>query len=205
MDGDLSPLNEIDALCHEYDMQCLLDEAHATGVYGEQGRGLSEHLSVSSSRIVSIGTLSKALGCVGGFVAGPNVLIDWLTNHARSWIYSTASTIPNAAAACKAIALAQQMIVERQGLRKNASELRLKLTGFGFDVGKGDSPIIPVYINDPKQVLQLSERCLQAGVYLPAIRPPTVPENRSLLRISLSVKHSVEELAQLTNVLASAM
>jgi len=202
MDGDLAPLAEIDSLCHEYDMQCVLDEAHATGVYGNLGRGLSEHLSISNNRIISVGTLSKALGCVGGFVAGPHVLTDWLTNHARSWVYSTASTIPNAAAACKAISLVQGMANERAELAKSAIGLRRQLADIGFEVGAGDSPIIPVYIKEAKRVLQLSERLLQQGVYVPAIRPPTVPENRCLLRISLSAKHSVQEIKKLLEVLA---
>jgi len=203
MDGDLAPLVEIDAICGEFDVMCILDEAHATGVYGVEGRGLAEHTGLCSERIVSVGTLSKALGCVGGFVAGPNVLIDWLTNHARSWIYSTASTIPNAAAACRAISLVRDMQDQRSELARKAIELRSRLASLGFEVGRGDSPIIPVYINDAKQVMQFSEQLLKAGVYVPAIRPPTVPEDRSLLRISLSIVHSTDELNRLLEVLAS--
>ena len=203
MDGDLAPLVEIDAICREFDVMCILDEAHATGVYGVEGRGLAEHTGLCSERIVSVGTLSKALGCVGGFVAGPNVLIDWLTNHARSWIYSTASTIPNAAAACRAISLVRDMQDQRSELARKAIELRSRLASLGFEVGRGDSPIIPVYINDAKQVMQFSEQLLKAGVYVPAIRPPTVPEDRSLLRISLSIVHSTDELNRLLEVLAS--
>ena len=144
MEGDLAPLLEIDALCHEFDMQCILDEAHATGVYGTNGRGLVEHVGLSRERIVSIGTLSKAVGCVGGFVSGPSVLIEWLTNHARSWIYSTALPIPNVAAACIAISLVQDMWSERRELARKAIELRSRLAGLGFDVGGGDSPIVPI-------------------------------------------------------------
>ncbi len=203
MDGDLAPLLEIESLCCQFDMQCIVDEAHATGVYGEQGRGLCEHLSLSSSRIVSVGTLSKALGCVGGFVAGPIVLTDWLTNHARSWIYSTASTLPNATAARKAIELSKGMCDARRSLRTNAIKLRTRLSGLGFEVGQGDSPIIPIYIDDPIEVMKLSEQLLLAGVYVPAIRPPTVPQNRSLLRVSLSAQHSDAELDQLVNALRS--
>lgn len=203
MDGDLAPLFEIDSLCREFDMICILDEAHATGVYGVEGRGLAEHKGLCSERIISVGTLSKALGCVGGFVAGPDVLIDWLTNHARSWIYSTASTIPNAAAACRAISLVRDMQDKRIELARKAIDLRSRLASLGFEVGRGDSPIIPVYINDAKQVMHLSEQLLKAGVYVPAIRPPTVPENRSLLRISLSIVHSADEINQLLEVLAS--
>ena len=197
MDGDLAPLREIDSLCHEYDMQCILDEAHATGVYGHHGRGLMEHIDLSSERMVSIGTLSKAVGCSGGFVAGPKLLIDWLTNHARSWIYSTASTIPNAAAATKAISLVQAMHLERVELAKKSISLRASLTALGFEVGQGDSPIIPVYVNDATKVLQFSQKLMDAGIYVPAIRPPTVPENKSLLRISLSTKHTHDEMERL--------
>lgn len=203
MDGDLAPLAEIAELCDEFDLHCILDEAHATGVYGANGQGLAEHLNLSSNRIVSIGTLSKALGCVGGFVAGPSVLIEWLTNFARSWVYSTASTIPNAAAACKAIALAQAMTTERILLAEQAEKLRDRLSQLNYRVGCGDSPIIPVYINDPTQVLLMSERLLQMGVYVPAIRPPTVPENGSLLRISLSVSHLDAEVDTLVKAFES--
>lgn len=201
MDGDLAPLAEITKICEEFDLQCILDEAHATGVYGANGQGLVEHLGIDSNRIISVGTLSKALGCVGGFVAGPSDLIAWLTNFARSWVYSTATTIPNAAAACKAISLAKAMKTERIQLANLATKLRTTLVGLGLQVGDGDSPIIPVYLNDPKQVLLASERLLQLGVYTPAIRPPTVPENGSLLRISLSVCHTENEINLLTNAL----
>ncbi len=201
MDGDLAPLAEINRLCEEFDLQCILDEAHATGVYGENGQGLLEHLGIVSDRIISVGTLSKALGCVGGFVAGPKVLIEWLTNFARSWVYSTASTIPNAAAASQAISIAKTMTAERIQLAKQAVQLRAMLNSLGWRAGMGDSPIIPIYINDPKQVLLASERLLKMGVYVPAIRPPTVPRDGSLLRISLSVCHTESELDLLTNAL----
>lgn len=202
MGGDLAPLVEINTLCDEFDMQCILDEAHATGVYGENGRGLVEHASVSSERIVSIGTLSKAVGCVGGFVSGPSLLIEWLTNHARSWIYSTALPIPIVAAACKAITLVRNMGSERRELASKAIELRSRLTGLGFEVGSGGSPIVPIYINDTKKVMELSERLFQMGVFVPAIRPPTVPKNRSLLRVSLSIEHSTDEINRLVEVIA---
>ena len=202
MDGDLAPLAEINRLCEEFDTQCILDEAHATGVYGESGQGLSEHVGIVSNRIISVGTLSKALGCVGGFVAGPKVLIEWLTNFARSWVYSTASTIPNVAAACQAISIAKTMRAERIQLATQAVQLRAKLSQLGLQVGMGDSPIIPVYINDPKQVLIASERLLQMGLYVPAIRPPTVPQDGSLLRISLSVSHTKSDIDLLTNAFA---
>jgi 7-keto-8-aminopelargonate synthetase-like enzyme len=105
MDGDLAPLTGIVELCEAYDMQCIVDEAHATGVYGLRGRGLCEHWNLHSQCLIHVGTLSKAVGCVGGFVSGNAMLIDWLTNMSRSWIYSTGGTIPSAAAACTSLSI----------------------------------------------------------------------------------------------------
>ena len=199
MDGDLAPLSEIAGLCEEFDMQCVVDEAHATGVYGRFGRGLTEHLNVSSERMIRIGTLSKAVGCVGGFVAGNPLLIDWLTNHARSWIYSTAMTFPNTLAAIRALSLVHDMQDERKLLEQKATSIRLKLNKLGFRVGSGTSPIIPVYFHDAVEVIEKCQRLLEQGIYVPAIRPPTVPAGTSLLRISLSAVHSEQELTQLVS------
>jgi 8-amino-7-oxononanoate synthase len=180
-------------------MQCVVDEAHATGVYGHFGRGLTEHLNVSSERMIRIGTLSKAVGCVGGFVAGNQLLIDWLTNHARSWIYSTAMTFPNTLAAIRALSLVHDMQDERRLLEQKATSIRLKLNNLGFRVGSGTSPIIPVYLHDAVEVIEKCQRLLEQGIYVPAIRPPTVPAGTSLLRISLSAVHSEQELTQLVS------
>jgi 8-amino-7-oxononanoate synthase len=199
MDGDLAPLSEINDLCEEFDMQCVVDEAHATGVYGRFGRGLTEHLNVSSERMIRIGTLSKAVGCVGGFVAGNQLLIDWLTNHARSWIYSTAMTLPNTLAAIRALSLVHDMQDERKLLERKATSIRFRLNKLGFRVGSGTSPIIPVYLHGAVEVLEKCQRLLEQGIYVPAIRPPTVPAGTSLLRISLSAVHSEQELTQLVS------
>ena len=199
MDGDLAPLCEIEKLCQEFDMQCIMDEAHATGVYGNVGRGLAEHLEVPLERLIRIGTLSKAVGCIGGFVSGNPLLIDWLTNHARSWIYSTATPIPNAAAAIRALSLVQSMDQQRRELRQKSTTIRSKLGELGLRVGHGDSPIIPVYFREAIEVVEKSRRLLELGIYVPAIRPPTVPRGNSLLRISLSTSHSEHELNRLTS------
>ncbi len=193
MDGDLAPLLEIDSICQEFEMQCILDEAHATGVYGHFGRGLAEHVGASSERMIRIGTLSKAVGCSGGFVAGRTELIEWLVNHSRSWIYSTAAPIPNSQIAARAIRLVQNMHVERIVLRENARRLRLDIAGLGYSVGDSDCPIIPIRFQDPKAVVAASLELLRMGIYVPAIRPPTVPEGRSLLRVSLSAAHSSDD------------
>ncbi|MEQ1829731.1 MAG: aminotransferase class I/II-fold pyridoxal phosphate-dependent enzyme [Pirellula sp.] len=202
MDGDAAPLREIETLCQEYDMMCVLDEAHATGVYGQHGRGLAEHLAVESDRWIRVGTLSKAVGCVGGFVSGSRPLIDWLANHSRSWIYSTAATIPSATIALQAISLIPQMQEQRRSLAIASTDLRARLQSVGFQVGKGDSPIIPIYFSSVAEVTNASERLLASGLFVPAIRPPTVPIGGSLLRVSLSALHTGQELDQLANALS---
>lgn len=199
MDGDLAPLLEIDGMCRQYDMHCILDEAHATGVYGHFGRGLVEHVGVSDERMIRIGTLSKAVGCSGGFVAGRQELIDWLVNHSRSWIYSTSPTIPHVQVATKALRLVQGMHEERKRLRENALRVRQEIARLGLNVGGGDCPIIPIWISDPRAVVAASQDLMRMGIYVPAIRPPTVPEGRSLLRISLSALHSPEDLQALVD------
>lgn len=201
MDGDLAPLNAIDTLCSEYSMHCILDEAHATGVYGHFGRGIAEHLGVSDERMIRVGTLSKAVGCSGGFVAGRRELIDWLVNHSRSWIYSTSSTLPHVQIATRAIRLVQSMHRERVTLRENARQLRMAIATLGYHVGIGDCPIIPIRIHDPKEVMAVSAALMQMGIYVPAIRPPTVPDGKSLLRVSLSAVHSPDDRNTLVDAL----
>ena len=201
MDGDLAPLAGLIELCEAYDMQCIVDEAHATGVYGQQGRGLCEHMNIHSERLIHVGTLSKAVGCVGGFVSGNPTLINWLTNMSRSWIYSTGGTIPSAAAACASLPIISKMRSERAELEQKSVSLRAKLTDLGFTVGSGNSPIIPVFLGTPEKVMSASKKLLQQGIYVPAIRPPTVPKGQSLLRISLSVAHSPLEIEALVGAL----
>jgi 8-amino-7-oxononanoate synthase len=203
MDGDLAPLHEIRSLADEYDLHCIVDEAHATGVYGQHGRGLLEHLQIESDRMMHVGTLSKAVGCVGGFVAGKRCLVEWLTNSCRSWIYSTGTVLPNAAAALVGLELVSKMQLERVQLRECSVALRNKLSSFGLRVGAGDSPIVPVYVHDAEVAMKQSQRLLQLGHYVPAIRPPTVPKGQSLLRISLSVSHSQHEIGSLTEAVKS--
>jgi 8-amino-7-oxononanoate synthase len=212
MDGDHAPLTQIDDLCQQFDMQCILDEAHATGVYGGQGRGLLEHFEghcvgqgrgLSEDRFVRVGTLSKAIGCVGGFVAGPRPLIDLLSNFARSWIYSTAGTLPNAMAAVKSLSIVSQMTAERQRLARTSSRLRQRIEELGYKTSSSDSPIIPIYLGDPQSTVNASEQLSKHGLFVPAIRPPTVPRGQSLLRISLSIAHSDEQLEQLLTALNS--
>ncbi|XZE32081.1 aminotransferase class I/II-fold pyridoxal phosphate-dependent enzyme [Pirellulaceae bacterium SH501] len=194
MDGDLAPVRDFEQLAEQYDLGLIVDEAHATGVYGERGAGLLEECRCVSDRWIKVGTLSKAIGCSGGFVAGPRCLIDYLENVARSFIYSTSMTIGNCLAAAASVELLSGMVLERRTLRKTSVALRERLQKIGHRVGAGDSPIVPVYCPSVEEVLAWSRRLLELGFYVPAIRPPTVPANGCLLRVSLNTSHTDADL-----------
>jgi 7-keto-8-aminopelargonate synthetase-like enzyme len=184
-------------LCEQFELTAIVDEAHATGVYGKKGGGLVQHFGLSSDRIVKIGTLSKAVGSVGGFVAGPQVLIRWLVNFARSYVYSTSLPIPVVRFASRSIALIQEMESERVRLRQSAVHLRQWLREIGHRVGEGDSPIVSIYAPSVEAVSDWSVRLRRSGFFVPAIRPPTVPRDGSLLRVSLNLSHTEADLRSL--------
>ncbi len=203
MDGDIAPLPEIVSLAKQYDAVVYLDDAHATGVLGKEGRGTSEYFSIHSDRIIQMGTFSKALGSFGGFIAGSNTLIQYLINKARSLIYTTA--LPPAVLAASYAAL--QLIQEEEGvaLRKklwaNTDQLRHALTDLGFDIGDSATPIIPLRVNDTNLALTFSNLLFEAGIAIPAIRPPTVPKGQSRLRMTVMATHTQAEIAYLIQTL----
>jgi 8-amino-7-oxononanoate synthase len=199
MDGDRPDLIELRRLLDEYDMIGVLDEAHATGVYGVRGTGLVEHYNAESDRWIRTGTLSKAVGSVGGFVAGPKTLIDWLTNFARSYIYSTAAPASQLRRTLAAIRKLETMSVERDSLRKNAINLRESLRELGLCVGGADSPIVAIYATSVGEVMAWSHRLRERGILVPAIRPPTVPDDGCLLRISMNTSHTSDDLTSLVD------
>ncbi len=197
MDGDLAPLRELCQLAMEYDLVPLVDEAHALGIYGDDGSGLVEEWRLEAHIPVRVGTMSKALGCQGGFVVGPNTVISHLHNHARSWIYSTALS-PYVAQACRTnLARLRSMETERQTLRQRSVWLRTQLQSLGLDVPHGDSPILPIRVHTAERALACSAKLRETGVYVAAIRPPTVPEGGSMLRISITTQHQDSDYEQL--------
>ncbi len=201
MDGDIAPLNEITSIARSYHAQIILDEAHATGVLGNEGRGLAEHFHVDDLVDVRIGTLSKAVGSIGGFVAGGDVLIDFLVNHARSYIYSTAMPPLSAAVARAALKLIPHLKPERRRLLELSNYCRQRLIETDWKTPQGETPIIPIVVGDAVTVAKLSEALFEQGIFAPCIRPPTVPKNQSMLRISLTVSHTVEQVDQLVSQL----
>ena len=200
MDGDRAPLAELLEFAERFDCVLLLDEAHATGVLGEQGRGLTDLLpggAFPSERIVKVGTLSKALGSQGGFVCGSRQLIAWLVNHARPYIFSTALAPPAAAAARRALDLIQTEPERRRRVLDLAERLRARLRELGKPVGELRSQIVPVIIGDARAATAVAHRLEKLGLLAPAIRPPSVPDGTARLRISLSAGHTVEDVDRL--------
>jgi 8-amino-7-oxononanoate synthase len=203
MDGDLAPLAELAEVAARHDAILLTDEAHATGVLGERGRGVAEHLGLEDRIPIRIGTLSKALGCAGGFVAGSRKLVEWLVNRARSYVFSTAAPPAVAAAALAALEIVVQEPERRRGLLGRAESLRRTLTEQNWNVGRSASQIIPVIVGEPRRAVELSGRLREQGIFVPAIRPPTVPEGEACLRISLTWAHSEEMLRRLVAALGA--
>lgn len=205
MDGDLAPLADLADLADRFRAILMVDEAHGTGVFGEDGRGAASEAGVAARVPVRVGTLSKALGGLGGFVAGSRRLIDHLVNHARTLIYSTALPPPAAAAAREALAIAVREPWRRDRVLALAERLRGRLTAHGLAVGRSRGPIVPVVLGDPAIALSSSARLLEDGLFVPAIRPPTVPDGTSRLRISLTAAHSSEDVDTLCDALAHSL
>jgi 8-amino-7-oxononanoate synthase len=219
MDGDVARLAEILQLCEAMNMMGIVDEAHATGVYGNRGTGLIEALGLESDRWIRTGTLSKAIGCMGGFVAGPRRLTDWLCNAARTYVYSTAAPAPLLRAAKKSISLISRMNNERTQLRERSRELRNRLRNLGFRVGGDESPIVAIYVTGSSDrpnegastnhasrvVMEWSSQLQEHGLFVPGIRPPTVPESGCLLRVSLNTSHTEGDLDRLVRTLANVV
>lgn len=202
MDGDLAPLSELCDLADRFRAMLLVDEAHATGVFGEHGRGVAELQRVENRGIVRVGTLSKAVGTMGGFVTGSQELVDWLWNRARSQIYSTALPPSICAAAACAIDLIETESWRRKRLLGLAAEFREILSTNGVAVAPGAcGPIVPVLLSSPQRAVEIAAELEERGYLVGAIRPPSVPRGTSRLRITLSCAHTPEELSELARVL----
>lgn len=203
MDGDLAPIARIAELAEKYDAMLMVDEAHATGVSGDAGAG-GWRLGVGdrAAGLIRVGTLSKALGSAGGFVCGSRLLIEWLGNRARPYMFSTAMPAAVCAAGIAAIDIVQREPFRRQQLLASAAALRSRLREQGWNTGNSESQIIPLIIGEADRTLKLAAALREAGYFVPAIRPPTVPEGESLLRISLCYHHTPEIIDALTDHLA---
>ena len=191
MDGDLAPLREIMDLAQEYDCMVLVDEAHGTGVFGDRGGGLTQALGIQQD-LIQVGTLSKALGSLGGYVAGSAKLIDYLRNRAATWIYTTALSPADTGAAIAAIEIVRTEPQLRDRLWQNVEFFKQGLQNLGIQAIADDSPILAIEVGDIPQTLQVAANLRKNGIFAPAIRPPTVPTPR--IRITLMASHTQAQI-----------
>jgi len=196
MDGDIAPLRELIDLALEFNCMLMIDEAHATGVLGRNGRGALEFLGLEDQKehVIQMGTLSKAIGGFGAYVCGTKDLIDYLINHSRSLIYSTALPPMVSAANIKALEIIKTEPQRRKDLMKSTYSFKKRLVTLGFDIGQSQTPIIPLITKEPKVAMEFSRRLFEEGVFVQGIRPPTVPQGQARLRIALMATHSSDDL-----------
>jgi 8-amino-7-oxononanoate synthase len=206
MDGDAAPLGAICDLAERYDAMVMVDEAHATGVLGPRGAGLVEALGLADRITVQMGTLGKALGGFGAYVAGSSALIDFLVNRARTFIFTTALPPPVVAAAAAALTIVEREPERRAALRSLAERLRRGLRAGGYDV-RGDDTchIIPVMVGDAEATMALSSALLERGVLAHGIRPPTVPDGTARIRATVMATHSEADIDEAIAAFASCL
>ena len=203
MDGDLAPLREIVELKERHGAWLMLDEAHATGLYGENRRGVAEAFGLAERIEIQMGTLGKALGSGGGYIAGSRALIDVLLNRARSFIFSTAPVPAQAGAAIAAVRLVQSAEGEslRQRLWQRVDQTKNAVINAGWPLSPAQSAILPLRIGAEQRALELAASLREAGVFIPAIRYPTVARGAARLRLTITAGHSAEDIAELQRTL----
>jgi 8-amino-7-oxononanoate synthase len=203
MDGDHAPLRTMCTLAAAADAMVMVDEAHATGVFGATGGGLVEALDVHDGVTVHVGTLGKALGCAGAFVAARGDVVEMLVNRARSFIYTTALPPPVVGAVDAALDIVAAEPERRRTVLERAATLRRRLEALGFAIPPGESPIVPVIAGDSARAMAWSRALLDRGVFVQAIRPPTVPAGTARLRVTLMATHTEDDLAHAVDAFAT--
>ncbi len=195
MDGDVAPLDAITEACDEFEAMVMVDDAHGEGVLGKGGRGIVDHFGLQGRVDVEVGTMSKAFGVAGGYVAGSARLVEWLRQRARPFLFSSAVTPPDVAACIAAVDIlaASTELVDR--LWANADRFKAAMAGAGFDIGNSETPITPVMLGDEKTAQNLSRRLFEEqDVFAQAIAYPTVPRGMARIRVMISAAHSHEDL-----------
>jgi glycine C-acetyltransferase len=194
MDGDIAPLPGIVELAKKYDALVMVDDAHGEGVLGENGRGIADHFNLADEVDIEIGTLSKAFGVVGGFVAGKKVLIDYLKQQARPFLFSSSLSPAETAAALEATKTLYESNDLVKKLWDNAKYFQSKIKEMGYDIGGTETPITPVMIYDEKKTKEFSSKLYEEGIFASSIAYPTVPKGKARIRVMISALHSKEDL-----------
>lgn len=194
MDGDIAPLDKLVAVAEEFDLITMVDDAHGEGVLGNAGRGIVDHFGLSGRVDIELGTMSKAFGAVGGYVAGKKIIMDYLHQKARPFLFSSAVTPPDVAACIAGVEILQESgdLVKR--LWDNANYFKNKMKDQGFDLGFSNTPITPVMIGDAKVASNFSSRLFDKGVFAQSIGFPTVAHGKARIRVMISASHSRQDL-----------
>ena len=202
MDGDIAPLPDICEVAAQHDATVLVDDAHGFGVLGEDGGGTVAHFGLQNSGIIQMGTLSKAVGGLGGYIAGSRALIELLINSARSFIFTTGLPPATLSAATAALNVIRSSPELRHRLLSHAKRLKTALVELGFDLLPSETQILPVVLGSPQRAVQVAEGLLSAGVFAPAIRPPAVPSGTSRLRVTVMASHTNADIEQAIDAFA---
>lgn len=196
MDGDIAPLPELYEVAQEYDILLMVDDAHGEGVLGRGGRGIVDHFGLHGKVDVEVGTMSKAFGVVGGIVAGKQVIVDWLRQRARPFLFSSAMTIPDVAACIEAVDMLENSDELVSRLWSNADFFKREMSALGFDIGHSVTPIVPVMLGEAPLAQEFSRKLFDAGVFAMAIGYPTVPQGAARIRVMNTAAHSQSDLEQ---------
>ncbi len=196
MDGDIAPLPEICDVAQKYEILLMVDDAHGEGVLGKGGRGIVDHFGLHGRVDVEVGTMSKAFGVVGGIVAGKAVIIEWLRQRGRPFLFSSAVTVPDAAACLAAVDLLEDSTQLVDKLWENAGYFKAEMKNLGFDTGASETPITPVMLGEAPLAQQFSRELFEAGVFAMSIGYPTVPQGKARIRVMISAAHSKDDLDQ---------
>ncbi len=194
MDGDIAPLDAIYEVVKDYDAILMVDDAHGEGVLGRGGRGIVDHFGLHGKVDIEVGTLSKAFGVVGGVVAGNAKIVEWLRQRGRPFLFSSAMTVPDVAAAIEAVNILEESTELVDRLWDNARYFKAEMKKLGFDTGQSVTPITPIMLGEAKLAQEFSRRLFEAGVFAMAIGYPTVPKGKARIRVMISAMHSRADL-----------
>ena len=194
MDGDVAPLDKIYEVAQRYDILLMVDDAHGEGVLGKGGRGIVDHFGLHGKVDVEVGTLSKAFGVVGGVVAGSPIIVEWLRQRGRPFLFSSAVTVPDAAACIAALDILESSTELVDKLWDNAKYFKAEMKKLGFDTGLSATPITPVMLGEAPLAQQFSRELFDADVFAMAIGYPTVPQGKARIRVMISAAHAKDDL-----------
>lgn len=194
MDGDVAPLDKIYEASQQYEAILMVDDAHGEGVLGKGGRGIVDHFGLHGKVDVEIGTLSKAFGVVGGVVAGNPLVVEWLRQRGRPFLFSSAMTVPDVAACLAALDILESSTELVERLWENTRYFKAEMKRFGFDTGHSATPITPIMLGEAPLAQQFSRELFEAGVFAMAIGFPTVPRGKARIRVMISAAHSRQDL-----------